>query len=176
MFFCVLCIFLMVQQLTVRSKSERFGEMFERKEKSPNLNYLYLSRVLTLSFPRAQFEFENRCNYYVFVNIFSPKCNCWCLRQYLLARNASRRLFKETCLFFQRQFLPCASLQIFDLFCAKPEFQFSQCEVDSCFSLQILFLQQSNMQQHPLFRAIVKFIDNILQRITVTHMAGASAI
>ena len=39
-------------QLTVRSKSERFCE-FEREEKSRNLHNLYLSRVLTLSLPRA---------------------------------------------------------------------------------------------------------------------------
>ena len=80
MFFCVLCIFLMGENGSIANgevlKSERFGERFEREEKSPNLNHLYLSRVLTLFLPRAQFEFENRCNYYVFVNIFSPKCNC----------------------------------------------------------------------------------------------------
>ena len=39
-------------QLTVRSKSERFRD-FEMEDNSPNLYNLYLSRVLTLSLPRA---------------------------------------------------------------------------------------------------------------------------
>ena len=136
----------------MRSKSKRLRE-FERKEKSRNLCNSYLSPVLALSLPGAQFEFEKRWRALImFFPIFSHfACNCA-----LLVVTASDSIYRQRMHrggFFQEASFPCTVVLLLLLckfFCAKPEFQFPKSEprVVSIFKFSIhqhtnLFLGQS---------------------------------
>ena len=126
----------------MRSKSKRLRE-FERKEKSRNLCNSYLSPVLALSLPRAQFEFEKRWRAFImFFPIFSHfACNCALLlvvaaSDSIYRQGMHRGGFSRKCLF------PCTVVLLLLLckfFCAKPEVQFPKSEPESCFNLQILY-------------------------------------